>query len=174
MFLTKEEQVLTEEYLQQGYVIRPVANQKALESIRQIIYNLAEQNAATKKSTDVNSCLNHIHESITVEQLNDFRLKIIRGINAESEFRERYFNLARPYLDTLVGNELSMQLRVNLSVQLPGDESSLLPVHADTWSGDSPYEVVVWLPLVDYYNTKSMYFLPPKAANNLSDDYCIY
>jgi len=49
-----------------------------------------------------------------------------------------------------------------------------LSVHADTWSGDSPYEVVVWLPLVDYYNTKSMYFLPPKAANNLSDDYCIY
>ncbi len=47
-----------------------------------------------------------------------------------------------------------MQLRVNLSIQMPEDESSLLPVHADTWSGDSPYEVVVWLPLVDCYDTK--------------------
>jgi sporadic carbohydrate cluster 2OG-Fe(II) oxygenase len=64
-----------------------------------------------------------------------------------------------------------MQLRVNLSIQMPGDESSLLPVHADTWSGDSPYEVVVWLPLVDCYDTKSMYLLPPKASNSLSDNF---
>jgi sporadic carbohydrate cluster 2OG-Fe(II) oxygenase len=70
-----------------------------------------------------------------------------------------------------VGNELAMQLRINFSIQLPEDSSSLLPVHSDTWSGDSPYEVVVWLPLVDCYNTKSMYFLPPKAAENLSDDF---
>ena len=66
-----------------------------------------------------------------------------------------------------------MQSRVNLSIQLPEDDSSLLPVHADTWSGDSPFEVVVWLPLVDCFGTKSMYLLPPKAANNLSDEFQI-
>ena len=53
-------------------------------------------------------------------------------------------------------------------------DSSLLPVHADTWSGDSPFEVVVWLPLVDCFSTKSMYLLPPKAADNLSDDFKLY
>ena len=53
-----------------------------------------------------------------------------------------------------------MQLKVNLSIQLPEDDSSLLPIHADTWSGDSPFEVVVWIPLVDCYKTKSMYILP--------------
>jgi len=56
---------------------------------------------------------------------------------------------------------LAMQRRVNLSVQLPNDDSSLLPVHADVWSGDSPFEIVVWLPLVDCRKTKSMYLLPP-------------
>jgi len=75
-----------------------------------------------------------------------------------------YFALARPILDEIVGNELAMQQRVNLSIQLPGDTSSLLAVHADTWSGDSPYEVVVWLPLVDCYRTKAMYLLPPASA----------
>jgi len=85
-----------------------------------------------------------------------------------------YFQIVKPYLDVLVGNELAMQLRVNLSIQMPGDEGSLLPVHADTWSGDSPYEVVVWLPLVDCYDTKSMYFLPPEAANNLSNNFKLH
>ena len=173
MFLSKEEQALTEEYIRQGYIIRPVANQKALEWIRQKIYNLSEQNVTTVKPTEANSLLNNIHESITVEELNDFRLKIIGGINAESEFRERYFNLARPYLDTLVGNELSMQLRINLSIQFPGDESSLLPVHADTWSGDSPFEVVAWIPLVDCYGSKSMYMLPPEKNKRLENFFAL-
>jgi len=173
MFLSKEEQVMTEEYLRQGYVIRPVANKKALEWIRQKIYNLSEQNVTTDGPKEVNSLLNNIHESITVKELNDFRLKIIGGINAEPEFRKQYFNLARPYLDSLVGNELSMQLRINLSIQFPGDESSLLPVHADTWSGDSPFEVVVWTPLVDCYGSKSMYLLPPEQNKKLENTFSL-
>jgi len=173
MFLSKEEQVMTEEYLRQGYVIRPVANEEALEWIRQKIYNLSEQNVTTDGPKEVNSLLNNIHESITVKELNDFRLKIIGGINAEPEFRKQYFNLARPYLDSLVGNELSMQLRINLSIQFPGDESSLLPVHADTWSGDSPFEVVVWTPLVDCYGSKSMYLLPPEQNKKLENTFSL-
>ena len=173
MFLSKEEQVMTEEYLRQGYVIRPVANEEALEWIRQKIYNLSEQNVTTDGPKEVNSLLNNIHESITVKELNDFRLKIIGGINAEPEFRKQYFNLARPYLDSLVGNELSMQLRINLSIQFPGDESSLLPVHADTWSGDSPFEVVVWTPLVDCYGSKSMYLLPPEQNKRLEKTFAL-
>ncbi len=61
-----------------------------------------------------------------------------------------------------MGNELAMQKRVNLSIQLPGDASSLLPLHADVWQGDSPYEVVLWVPLVDCYRTKSMFIVHPE------------
>jgi sporadic carbohydrate cluster 2OG-Fe(II) oxygenase len=64
-----------------------------------------------------------------------------------------------------------MQSRVNLSIQFPGDDSSLLATHADTWSGDSPFEVVVWLPLVDCYKTKSMYILPPEKNINLNKNF---
>ena len=173
MFLNKDEQELTEEYLRRGYIIRPVADQKALEWIRLKIFNLSKNNDTNDIPTDINYCLNNIHESITIGQLNDFRLKMIVGINAESGFREQYFNLARPYLDTLVGNELSMQLRINLSIQFPGDESSLLPVHADTWSGDSPFEVVVWIPLVNCYGSKSMYLLPPEQNKKLENTFSL-
>ena len=64
-----------------------------------------------------------------------------------------------------------MQKRINLSIQLPNDSSSLLPVHSDVWSGDSPYEVVVWLPFVDCYKTKSMFILPPKANIKLNKNF---
>ena len=50
-----------------------------------------------------------------------------------------------------------MQNRINLSIQLPKDKGSLLDTHADTWNGNSPFEIVVWVPLVDCYKTKSMY-----------------
>ena len=71
-------------------------------------------------------------------------------------------------MDAIVGNEIAMQLRVSLSIQLPKDDSSLLPVHADTWSGVSPFETVIWLPLVDCYDTKSMYILPPNKNEILN------
>ena len=66
-----------------------------------------------------------------------------------------------------------MQRNINLSIQLPNDDSSLLPIHCDTWSGDSPYEVVLWVPLVDCYDTKSMFFVDKewdaKIQPNLKD-----
>ena len=55
-----------------------------------------------------------------------------------------------------------MQKSLNLSIQFPKDDSSLLPIHSDVWSGDSPFEINLWLPLVDCYKTKSMYILKPK------------
>mgnify|MGYP001264131498 FL=1 len=74
-------------------------------------------------------------------------------------------------MDEIVGNEVAIQRRVNLSIQLPNDNSSLLPVHADTWSGDSPFEAVLWLPLVDCYDTKSMYILNPNDSNELTKEF---
>ena len=162
-FLSLEDKKVEQEFVEQGYVIRPVADKDALDKIKKF---------ALGKLFDKD--LNQAHEIVSIDKLNAFRLDVIRQINEQPWMREAYFQIVKPYLDVLVGNELAMQLRVNLSIQMPGDESSLLPVHADTWSGDSPYEVVVWLPLVDCYDTKSMYFLPPEAANNLSNNFKLH
>ena len=50
------------------------------------------------------------HEIINIHDLNDFRLEIINEINSQTWIREAYYQIAKPYLDTLVGNELAMQL----------------------------------------------------------------
>ena len=162
-FSSQEDKKIEKEFIEQGYIIRPVADKDALDKIKKF---------ALRKLS--NKSLDKTHESVSINELNTFRLDVIKEINDQPWLREAYYQIVKPYLDVLVGNELAMQLRVNLSIQMPGDEGSLLPVHADTWSGDSPYEVVVWLPLVDCYDTKSMYFLPPEAANNLSNNFKLH
>lgn len=173
MFLSQSEQQLSKEYLCNGYVIKPVANFEALNWMRDQFVRLVGDALGENFSLDPDFILNHIHEKVPVQELNTFRLNIIRGFNAVDGFREMYYRVARPYLEVLVGNELAMQLRVNLSIQFPNDDSSLLPVHADTWSGDSPYEVVVWLPLVNCYRTKAMYILPPSNTDDLNKNFSI-
>ena len=98
---------------------------------------------------------------INYEDLNNFRLKLIYLINKDLQFRFHYFNLARESMYILAGNELMMQKNINISIQFPKDTSSLLPIHSDVWSGDSPYELNLWVPLVNCYRTKSMYILNP-------------
>ena len=56
-----------------------------------------------------------------------------------------------------------MQKKINLSIQLPQDDSSLLAVPQMYGQAEnSPFEIVVWVPLVDCYKTKIMCILPPK------------
>ncbi|MBF5093484.1 hypothetical protein F1643_02315 [Azospirillum sp. INR13] len=160
-FLTPDEQAVNDSYLERGHAIRPVSDRAALDRIRDRVATLAAEHLGLAAPEDPGRFLNHIHERVTPATLNAIRLHVIRGINAEPWFRPAYFRLARTTLETVVGNELCMQRRINLSIQLPDDDGSLLPVHADTWSGDSPFEVVVWLPLVDVYGTKTMYLAPP-------------
>ena len=165
MFVNLEEKKICDEYLENGYVIRKVADEDSLylikEKLIKIIYEVINDN-----NIDKDKLLNNFHKIIDINKLNDLRLKIINQIQIDEDFRKYYFLIAKPYLEYLVGNELAMQLRLNLSIQIPLDKSSLLPVHADTWSGDSPFETVVWLPLVDCYKTKSMFILDPKIIKN--------
>lgn len=160
-FLTPEEEAIGREFLERGSVVRPVGDRTALDRIRSRVAGLAAEYLGLPAPEDAESFLNRIHELIDAAELNALRLHVIHGINAEPWFRPAYFRLARSTLETVAGNELCMQRRINLSIQLPDDGRSLLPVHADVWSGDSPFEAVVWLPLVNVHDTKTMYLCPP-------------
>jgi sporadic carbohydrate cluster 2OG-Fe(II) oxygenase len=67
-----------------------------------------------------------------------------------------------------------MQNRVNLSIQFPDDDSSLLPIHADSFGGETPFQVVEWLPLVDCYKTKTMFILPRSKSEKSYDNFTRY
>jgi len=166
-FRDQEEEQLIARFLEQGYVILPAENLASLHRIRDRAAALMASELGLPEPLDGASLLDQTHRYVKPEALNYLRLSVFRGLNSEPWLRFAYFDLARNAIGSLVGNELAMQRRINLSIQLPEDESSLLPVHADVWSGDSPYEVVLWLPLVDCYRTKAMYLLPPGPDREL-------
>lgn len=162
-FKTEADELLEREFLTNGYVIRDVAARSTLDSIRDTIVSIACEIISVDPATiEPGEFLDLIHKRVSVEALNEFRMTIFGRLNAMAELRPSYFSLGQHVVEVIVGNELAMQNQVNLSIQMPGDSSSLLRMHSDSLSGETPYQVVQWLPIVDVYDTKSMYILPPE------------
>lgn len=156
-FLTKNEKKINKKFIKNGYLISKVENKKSLIFLKKLIENITKKIIKSKKIN-----FDKFHNDLTVNQLNNFRVEVIRLLNNNKTARYHYFNIARDSLYALAGNELMMQKNINLSIQFPNDDSSLLPIHSDVWSGDSPFEINLWIPLVDCYKTKSMYILEEK------------
>ena len=163
-FLTPDEIALSNDFLRDGFVICDAESPQILESIRQDVTQVAfdwlMKNQLESKSFE----LAKSHDFVTNDRLNDLRLTIFAEINKIPDIRQRYFWLAQQTLGILVGNELAMQNKVNLSIQQPNDESSVLPIHSDIWTGDSPFQAVLWVPLTDASKSNSMFLLPPNES----------
>jgi sporadic carbohydrate cluster 2OG-Fe(II) oxygenase len=169
-FFSQIESAYADELLTNGYVIREVNDRAALDEMRKKIVETAVGLIEAVLPRDDHSFLDNIHQVVSVEQLNEFRLGIYRAMNSHSWLRPTYFQLGRPIIESLVGNELSMQNRINFSIQMPSDRTSLLDIHADVFGGETPFQVVQWLPLVDVHRTKSMFILPrPKSDKVLAN-----
>jgi len=168
-FLRPEEVATAQAFLTDGYIRASAENRNALARIRDAVTAAACRLLDLPIPAASQPFLDSIHARVTPSALNKFRLAVFEEINGADWLRPAYFSLARSLIETLVGNELAMQRRINLSIQLPDDDSSLLPIHSDTWSGDSPFEVVLWVPLVDCYRTKTMFFAPPAATARLHE-----
>ena len=80
-------------------------------------------------------------------------------INEGTSFHRSYYNAAKHIIHSLCGNELAIQKRPGLSVNLPKNHNDILPIHADTWNGVSPFELNIWIPLVDCSNSMCLYIM---------------
>ena len=107
MFFDKYEIEMTNQYLQNGYIIRPVADLGALQWMRNNFVEIVSECLGITDFYEPEELLNDIHDRVEVKELNQFRLKVIRAFNSVSEFREMYYRVASPYLEILVGNELA-------------------------------------------------------------------
>ncbi|MBV8073955.1 MAG: hypothetical protein JO140_00905 [Candidatus Eremiobacteraeota bacterium] len=162
---TADDARLADAFLQDGFAIAPAEDRPALDRIRDFVAETAARKLGVPAPAGpaAGAFLDGIAERVEPKNLNDLRLSVIDALAGADWFRTAYFACGRRLLETLVGNELAMQRGLGLSIQLPNDESSVLPLHSDAWSEDSPFEVVLWVPLVDVYKTKSMFLLPPEA-----------
>jgi sporadic carbohydrate cluster 2OG-Fe(II) oxygenase len=166
-FMSTDEQALAEEFLSNGYVIRDVEDRAALAALRHEFVIAACKLLEISVPADDGEFLDNFHQIVSIDKLNNYRLGLYRELNGRPWFRPTYFKLARKTIEALVGNELAMQNRINLSIQMPNDHTSLLDIHADVFTGETPYQVVEWLPLVDVKNTKAMFILPKEKSDKV-------
>ena len=83
------------------------------------------------------------------------------------EIVSKYLGLARESIYDTVGDEIAGNRTLNFSIQLPNDKSSLLPIHSDMFSGESEFQINLWVPIVDAFKTNSMFIFNPEFSNNI-------
>ena len=171
-FETLEDSAIAQTFLKNGYFKFKVRDLKALNLLKKEVAKLAAKHAPVDFDINCDDAaidifLNSAHSKISLTELNRIRMAIYADLNANRWFRPLYYNLGKFALDAILGNELVMQNRVNLSIQFPKDDSSLLPAHCDFFSGESPFQVVLWTPLVNVFDTKSMFILSPDENKKL-------
>ena len=171
----KKQTSLVKNFIKNGYAIFDVENMTSLNYIKKICQDEAFKILNKKKIKFIRKdILNNFHKYILNKELNNFRMEIYSKINSNKHILDKYSNLALNKLDIICGNELAVQRKINLSIQLPNDNSSLLPIHSDVWSGCSPYEVVLWIPLVNVSKSKSMFIFPKNLNDKIYKDFKKY
>ena len=162
---------LIKQFEKQGYLVVKSEKNK-LNNIRSLITGLIKKKIKKKKTIKVNDdeLINNLHKFLNKKDLNDVRFSIYNKMNSGASIANLYYDVAKKYLDLLVGNELAMQKKINLSIQMPRDKDSLLDMHSDIYAGESPFQVVVWIPLVDVSKTKSMFITTPLHNKKMNLD----
>ena len=92
-------------------------------------------------------------------------MHIINTTFRDTRVQRNYYNSAREIIHSLCGNELAIQKKPGISINLPHNENDVLPIHADTWNGVSPYELNIWIPLVNCRKTMCLYILKRESYN---------
>lgn len=139
---------------------------ESLSKLRAEVVNCLKARSSRKPDQGLSDvdCLNRFHEWADLAQTNDLRLALHREVGAKPQIKTLVYDMVRAQLETLIGPEIVMQRQLNFVVHLPHDPANVIYLHTDSWSGCSPFEVILWLPLVDVSETKSMFVCPRPAT----------
>ena len=100
-FLDNKEQKIAKEFLKNGYVIRKINNEKALNWIKKLFNKIvSKKNKMPKSFTQYP--FNAAHKYIKKNKLNNFRVDLINDLNKEKEFRKKYFECSKNYLEQTI------------------------------------------------------------------------
>lgn len=164
-FRSSEEKKISQTYEEKGFVIQN-GDIAALDKIK--IKIVSSFTSFSNQTDDLS--LEQAHNSIDSKETNNLRLHVMRNLSTNPETNYQYFQASKKLINYLCGNELAMQKRIGLSVNFPNNEGDILSIHADTWQGVSPYELNIWIPMVDCTKTMCLYILPRNRYNEMLND----
>lgn len=147
-------------FLKHGYIKFKI-NNKIINFLKKKIIIFTREITCIKKIN-----LEKFHESFELSKLNNLRIKLYEKINSNKEFKNKIFESAFKHIELMVGSELCNG-NLNLSVQYPHDKTSVLSMHTDFFSGESIFQVNLWVPFVDVKKTSSMFIINPEKSIDL-------
>ncbi len=104
--------------------------------------------------------LENFHEAVGPQQTNSTRMKIIDFINKDDSIKLQILNNIKKELIDIIGPDIAVQKNINVVITQPLDKTSQIPLHSDTLTGHSIFELVIWIPLTKVYGTQSLFILP--------------
>lgn len=160
-FRSQKEKELQEEYLKRGYIIyesNPNTNNvlKEFEWIAKDIIG---------SMTDIQKKMRGLHKTIKMSEVNDIRVAMMDRMNKDNKIIKEIYKHCQEYIHALCGNELAVQKRVSMSLMFPQNSKDVLPLHADTWNGVSPFELAVFIPMVDLSEEMTLYMASNEQLN---------
>lgn len=156
--------------LDKGYFIQKSLKIETLNIIRNEIYELIK-NIFQYDYPDIDYGLNNFHnltKKINDIEFNEKRILLINQLNEKLDVGQLIFDSFKDTVFNLLGPDILIQKKCNLVIQKPNDPNPS-ELHRDAPT-NSPYEIVLWLPLVDCYKTKSMYVVDYKSTKKLYED----
>lgn len=106
-----------------------------------------------------------LHKIVETQDVNDLRLALFNSINSDNySWQDILESIAGHSIRQAIGPDYLIQSKINVSIQMPNDTSSLLPQHSDCVSGDSPWQMNLWIPFTDTYSTNSMFLITAQSS----------
>ncbi len=150
-------------FLEKGYDIIPAENKSKLFELKEKIFQKSKQ-LVEYQNEDMDEFFNKFHKyGLKGSALNEKRLEIIKYCTENLNVGKTVFEAFEKSITEFVGPDIVTQKTTNLVIQQPNDPDAT-GTHRDS-PLNSPFEIVVWLPLVDVYGTKSMYIVEHKKVN---------
>ena len=142
-----------------GWEIIDSSNFENLKILRSKIYEIILKEFELEEQ-DPDIGLNNFHKilkQITDSELNQKKVNVIQKISGDKKLVNLIFESFCKDIEDMLGKDLLVQKTINLVIQTPKDLNPTIP-HRDA-PPNSYFELVIWIPLVDCKDTKSMYVI---------------
>ena len=147
-----------------GWQVIDSKNHDNLLSLRKHIYNvITDEFDIQEKNPEIG--LNNFHKilkNLEDTELNQKKINVIQKISKNENLVQLVYESFFKDIDLILGKDLLVQKTINLVIQTPKDLNPTIP-HRDA-PPNSFFELVIWIPLVDCKDSKSMYTIDLKST----------
>lgn len=146
-----------------GYYIFNVENKGPLEKIRAAISTFLNKKIPGLKlqSTDL-----HTFDFAAVSENNQLRKELMGFLIEKEGVSELVWECVKNQIINVFGPDVLAQRRVNIVIQSPNAVDNA-PLHRDA-PPHSRFDLVAWIPLVDVYETNSMYVCSVEQSRQMA------